>query len=142
MISLYNRILLAIDGSENSRRAAEHAAWLATVTPNASIVALYVLHYDRTRKDVIQDADVEDLHNDRKKRIEPILAVLDNQQAAYDFVIRHGDPGPTIVTYANEEPFDLVVIGSRGLNSFQEMLLGSVSHKVAKRVAAPVLIIK
>jgi nucleotide-binding universal stress UspA family protein len=35
-----------------------------------------------------------------------------------------------------------VVIGSRGLNSFQEMVLGSVSQKVAKRVNAPVMIVK
>ncbi|MGB8270820.1 MAG: universal stress protein, partial [Priestia megaterium] len=38
--------------------------------------------------------------------------------------------------------FNLVVIGSRGLNSLQEMVLGSVSHKVAKRVHCPVMIIK
>ncbi|MBW9235102.1 universal stress protein, partial [Leptospira santarosai] len=33
-------------------------------------------------------------------------------------------------------------IGSRGLNTLQEMVLGSVSHKVAKRVHSPVLLIK
>lgn len=142
MIPVYNRILIAIDGSENSMRAAHHAAWLATVTPNASIVALYVLNYDRTRTDVIQDAEVEDLHVERKKRIEPIMDIFVKQQVTYDLVIRHGDPGPTIVSHANQDQFDLVIIGSRGLNSFQEMLLGSVSHKVAKRVTAPVLIIK
>ena len=38
--------------------------------------------------------------------------------------------------------FDLVIIGSRGLNSLQEMVLGSVSHKVVKRVKCPVHIVK
>jgi len=33
-------------------------------------------------------------------------------------------------------------VGSRGLNSLQEMVLGSVSHKIAKRVQCPVLIVK
>ncbi|EGR8654283.1 universal stress protein, partial [Listeria monocytogenes] len=33
-------------------------------------------------------------------------------------------------------------IGSRGLNSLQEMVLGSVSHKVMKRVNCPALIVK
>lgn len=51
----------------------------------------------------------------------------------------YGEPGPSIVYYANKEQFDLVIIGSRGLNSLQEMVLGSVSHKVVKRVKCPVL---
>ena len=37
---------------------------------------------------------------------------------------------------------DLVIAGSRGLNTLQEMVLGSVSHKIAKRVKCPVMIIK
>lgn len=142
MIPVYNRILIAIDGSNNSKRAAKHAAWLASVNPEASIVALYVLNYDRTRTDVIQDADVQDLHLYRSELIEPILDEFKKKQVKYELVIRHGESGPTIVSFADEESFDLVIIGSRGLNSFQEMLLGSVSHKVAKRVSAPVLIIK
>lgn len=139
---MYNRILIAIDGSNNSKRAAKHAAWLASVNPTASIVALYVLNYDRTRTDVLEDAEVEDLHLYRKELIEPIIGQFEKRGVKYELVIRHGEPGPMIVSYANENVFDLVIIGSRGLNSFQEMLLGSVSHKVAKRVTAPVLIIK
>jgi nucleotide-binding universal stress UspA family protein len=42
-----------------------------------------------------------------------------------------------VVDYANSHNFDLVAAGSRGLNSLQEMVLGSVSHKIAKRVKAP-----
>lgn len=56
--------------------------------------------------------------------------------------ILKGTPGPEIVRYANEKSVDLVVIGSRGLNSLQEMVLGSVSHKVMKRVTCPALVVK
>ncbi|WP_337692580.1 universal stress protein [Companilactobacillus halodurans] len=35
-----------------------------------------------------------------------------------------------------------MVLGTRGLNSLQEMVLGSVSHKVAKRSEIPVVIVK
>ena len=56
--------------------------------------------------------------------------------------ILKGAPGPEIVRYANEENVDLVVIGSRGLNALQQMVLGSVSHKVMKRVTCPALIVK
>ncbi|MEC0703363.1 universal stress protein, partial [Bacillus spizizenii] len=57
-------------------------------------------------------------------------------------IMKHGEPGPTIVSYANENQFDMLIVGSRGLNSLQEMVLGSVSHKVAKRANCPVLIVK
>ncbi|MUV37968.1 TRAP-T-associated universal stress protein TeaD [Lentibacillus sp. JNUCC-1] len=60
----------------------------------------------------------------------------------YDLTFLHGEPGPTIVKHANKNEYDVVIIGSRGLNTLQEMVLGSVSHKVAKRVDCPVLIVK
>ncbi|MGM0899696.1 MAG: universal stress protein [Bacillota bacterium] len=37
---------------------------------------------------------------------------------------------------------DLIIIGSRGLNALQSMVLGSVSHKVMKRASCPVMIVK
>lgn len=39
------------------------------------------------------------------------------------------EPGPAIVEYVNKNGFDLVVIGSRGLNALQEFVLGIVSHR-------------
>jgi len=134
--------MVAVDGSENSHRAAKHAAQLASLSTEAVVEVLYVLEYDRTRTDVIHNAVSDDLHIDRKKRLTPIEEAFEQLHIPFQLVIKHGDPGPTIVNYANSNAFDLVVLGSRGLNSFQEMVLGSVSHKVAKRVTAPILIVK
>ncbi|CAM3220932.1 universal stress protein [Filibacter tadaridae] len=139
---MYKRILVAVDGSENSVRAAKHAAHIASLDPDTKVDVLYVLDYDRTRSDVIHNAGRDDLHTDRKKRLAPIEAIFEQYHTSYEFTIKHGDPGPVIITHANEHDFNLVIIGSRGLNTFQEMVLGSVSHKVAKRVTAPVLIVK
>ncbi|MBE1555137.1 universal stress protein [Sporosarcina limicola] len=139
---MYKKILVAVDGSDNSKRAAQHAAYLASLTTEVFVEVLYILDYDRTCSDVIQNAGREDLHIDRKNRIAPIEALFEEHTIAYELIIKHGEPGPTIVSHANQGDFNLVVIGSRGLNTFQEMVLGSVSHKVAKRVTAPVLIVK
>ncbi|MHC0551186.1 universal stress protein [Salinicoccus sp. CNSTN-B1] len=51
-------------------------------------------------------------------------------------------PAKEIIKEAELENYELVVIGSRGLSRFQEMVLGSVSHKVAKRAEIPVMIVK
>lgn len=139
---MYNRILVAIDGSTNSQRAAVHAAYLASMNTSTIVDILYVLDGVRVRSDLIENASREDLHSGRVEKIGIIEELFLEKDISYTLVIKHGEPGPTIIKYANQENFDLVCIGSRGLNSFQEMVLGSVSHKIAKRVNAPVLIIK
>jgi SulP family sulfate permease len=70
------------------------------------------------------------------------LAKIINKYENMGKIIRGEEPGPTIVKYVNENNFDVVVMGSRGLNAIQEFVLGSVSHKVAKRANCPVLIVK
>lgn len=84
----------------------------------------------------------EEMHLERRKLLVDVEKLLTEEGIQYEVKFLHGEPGPTIVDHANREKYELVVIGSRGLNTLQEMVLGSVSHKVAKRVAAPVLIVK
>ena len=60
----------------------------------------------------------------------------------YEMKIAHGVPADTVVSVANSGEFQAIVLGTRGLNSLQEMVLGSVSHKVAKRSEIPVVIVK
>src|SRR5699024_6933723 len=71
-----------------------------------------------------------------------VIQFLNEANVNYKTIILRGKPGPEIVKYANEQNADIVIIGSRGLNALQEMVLGSVSHKVMKRVNCPALIIK
>lgn len=138
---MYKKILVAVDGSDNSKRAAMHAAHIAAVSGETKVDILYILEYD-PRTYIDHDIERDDLHSNRQKQLAPIEAIFEQQNVAHTLFIKHGEPGPTIVNFANEGAYDLVVVGSRGLNSFQEMVLGSVSHKVAKRVVAPVLIVK
>jgi len=139
---MYNRILVAVDGSEHSKRAASHAVFLASSATDAHVTLLYVLDYEKTRTDFVQNLTSEDLHIDRKNKIKPIEELFLVKGIRTDIKLLHGEAGPVIVEHANQENYDVVVIGSRGLNALQEMVLGSVSHKVAKRVNSPVLLIK
>lgn len=139
---MYNRILLATDGSEHAIRACEQAVQLAANNPNASITVLYVVDGATSKADVLHHSNTIDLEQSRKEKLTISERRIKEKDIAYDIEMLHGEPGPTIVKYANENHFDVCVIGSRGLNSLQEMVLGSVSHKVAKRVECPVLIVK
>lgn len=139
---MYNNILLAVDGSENSIRATEEAIKIASLTRDCKIEVVFVVDFSKAKNEVIHVHGKEELELSRKKKLLPIEEKLKVNNLSYKIKILHGEPGPTIVDYANKEKFELVIVGSRGLNSLQEMVLGSVSHKIAKRVQCPVLIVK
>ncbi|WP_442598768.1 universal stress protein [Neobacillus sp. D3-1R] len=139
---MYKKILLATDGSEHSKRAAENAIHIAKSSPNSKIEVIYVVDHDKVKSDVLQNWNSANFEDKRKARMKDVERIAQESKVSYEIKILHGEPGPTIVDYANKHQFDIVVIGSRGLNVFQEFVLGSVSHKVAKRANCPVLIVK
>ncbi|GIP37655.1 universal stress protein [Paenibacillus sp. J31TS4] len=139
---MYKRILLAADGSPHAIRAAEQAARLAGLRPDAELTVLYVIDSTRSKSDQLRSLDLEALAEQRADRLLPIEEVLKEAGVTGRTVVLEGDPGTAIVSYAKEHKMEVVLIGSRGLNPFQEFVLGSVSHKVASRAACPVLIVK
>jgi nucleotide-binding universal stress UspA family protein len=139
---MYKKILLATDGSENSIRATDGAIEIAKCDPASVMNVVYVVNGDTSKSDVLRNWNSADIADNRRDKIKPTEDKIKEAGINYEVKFLHGDPGPTLVKYANENNFDLVVIGSRGLNALQEFVLGSVSHKVAKRANCPVLIVK
>ncbi|WP_413361779.1 universal stress protein [Lysinibacillus sp. 3P01SB] len=139
---MYHHILLAADGSENAIRAAKEAVKLASLVEGSLIDIVYVADFEKSKRDVLHSSSPESLELERRRKIAPIEQFIKEAGIACKLTILKGAPGPEIVRYANESNVDIVVIGSRGLNSLQEMVLGSVSHKVMKRVNCPALIVK
>ncbi|WP_110928252.1 universal stress protein [Bacillus massiliglaciei] len=137
---MFKKILLAFDGSDHSYRAAREAIKMASFTQESVIEVIYVADFEKSKSDVLHSQG--DTEFTRRMKLQPVEELMKAEQVTYKVKIIHGEPGPSIVEYANKEKFDLAVIGSRGLNTLQEMVLGSVSHKVAKRVTCPVLIVK
>jgi nucleotide-binding universal stress UspA family protein len=115
---MYKRILVAVDGSLHSKRAAMHAVFLASASPDAHVTLLYVLDYDKTRTDVIHSMNSDELHIDRKNKIMPIKELFTSKGISTEIKLLHGEAGPVIVEHANQENYDIVVIGSRGLIPF------------------------
>jgi nucleotide-binding universal stress UspA family protein len=139
---LFEKILLAADGSEHSLRAAKKAVTIASHFKPSVIHLIYVVDSDTSKADVLYYWNTIDVTESRREKLIPVEQLLKDANVEYEIKIVHGDPGPMICKIANDEKVDLVVIGSRGLNRFQEMVLGSVSHKVAKRANCSVMIVK
>jgi nucleotide-binding universal stress UspA family protein len=139
---MYKKILLATDGSEHSKRAAENAIHMASCSDGSKMEIIYVVDPNRAKSETLSNWNSLDTSDKRKKRVEEVENMAKEAGIDYEVHILNGDPGPTIVEYANKNNADVVIIGSRGLNVLQEFVLGSVSHKVAKRANCPVLIVK
>ena len=139
---MYQHIVLAADGSDNAVRACKEAIKIAKLTPPAKIDIVFVASFDKVKQEMLRVSSPESLELKRRQKIANVEQLLKDEAVPYVVTILRGEPGPEIVRYVNEQNADLVVIGSRGLNSLQEMVLGSVSHKVMKRVNCPALVVK
>jgi nucleotide-binding universal stress UspA family protein len=140
---MFKNILLAADGSQHSHQACERAIYIANRIDGASITLIHVVDDIPSQSDVVdEEMKPRDIPDHRKQRIFPIKKKIEKEHIPLTIKHVFGEPGPTIVREANDGEYDIVIIGSRGLNQFQQMVLGSVSHKVAKRAQCPVMIVK
>lgn len=138
---MFKKILLPTDGSEHSQRATEKAIGLAELF-DGEIEVVFVVDSKKSKNDVLHNVSKVEIELNRKEKLEPVLQQMTKAGIPFTTEFLNGEPGPTIVEYANKGDYDVVVLGSRGLNNLQTMVLGSVSHKVAKDVECPVMIVK
>ncbi|MCC6728614.1 MAG: universal stress protein [Chthonomonadales bacterium] len=146
---MYSKILLASDGSETALRAAATAAELARRF-DASLTVLHVFAIPLTPVSLAATpgAEVDPLLLERMAgEVQDAVArrtgrVLEEAGVPYATRQEIGHPAETIVRVAQQEGFDLVVLGSRGLSEIRSFLLGSVSDKVSHHAPCPVLIVK
>lgn len=135
------KILVPMDGSQNSFKALTKAIYLAKKC-NASITTLYVLRVAYDNPSLIY---VPQTQNELKK-VEKFLSNAKNQviksSIGYKKKILFGHEAKNIIDFARNQKFDLIVMGAKGRGMIKRMLLGSVSNAVAHDSKVPVLIVK
>ncbi|MBB5174525.1 universal stress protein [Texcoconibacillus texcoconensis] len=140
---MFEHILVAADGSSHSLEAAKKGVDIAKTQTSCFVTIVHVVDEIPSHTDVMgMDFEPRDWPTHRKERVRPVEELFEQHSVNFKTKHLYGEPGPTIVSQANQSNVDLVVIGSRGLNPLQQMVLGSVSHKVAKRAQCPVMIVK
>lgn len=139
-MTMYEHIAVAVDGSENAMRAVRNAVELARVNADAHVSVLSVIAID-VYSDMVYDP-VEAHGDTQKELVEPAIAAFREAGVSPELVLLHGRPADEIIHWVADNDVDVLVVGSRGLNSLQEFAIGSVSHKVMKHVKCPVLVVK
>ena len=139
------KVLIAVDGSEYTKRMlaywAAHDDWLRddfdytilTVVPAIPARAAAVL--DR--------ALLQGYYADEGEQIfRPIKAFLEQRKVRAIFVSKTGVPAEVIAKTAQEDGFDLVLMGSHGHSALGNLTLGSIATKVLSACSVPVLLIR
>src|SRR5699024_3397879 len=137
---MYHSILLAADGSEYSYRAAEEL--LRFIGEDTQVTILHVVDADASKTDVLHGTQGRSLTDAAKEKLQEVARMFDRDNVKYSIRSEHGTPNKSVVKVANSGDYQAVILGPRGLNNLQEMMLGSVSHKVATRANIPVIIAK
>jgi nucleotide-binding universal stress UspA family protein len=141
-ISPYCTLLVATDGSPESRRAAAHAIYLARAL-SARLIVLSVVDTHRAQSlGIYYKEAVQELAKDAKAAVAEAMAMAREAGVEAEEVLVEGNPGPQICRAAADRGADLVVVGATGKTGLQEILLGSVSAYVADHAKRPVLVVR
>lgn len=133
------RILCPVDFSEASKHAIELAAIVAGWYRSRITGLLVVTPLSLAAAGVATSTD-EEREIDRLRRlVAEELAVASTNGMTVDVLIDVGQPAASIVDHAAKLPAGLVVMGTHGTSGFQHLLLGSVTEKVLRKAACPVL---
>ena len=139
------KILLPVDGSEGALDAVRHALRLvhtglkasfvlANVQEPASLYEVVVAHNAEVIEQVSEAAAAHSLA--------PAQALLRAAGVEFETEIGHGDPGHLLVDIAERYECEMVILGARGMDTFEGGALGSVANSVLHGAGMPVTIVK
>jgi nucleotide-binding universal stress UspA family protein len=142
------QILLATDGSDESKLAAQAATELSRET-GSEVHLVYVLptpaqligphSYSAEIRDSLIGGAERDAETFLKEQAEKIRS--DGGKVA-ETHLRSGDPDKEILRTAEALGVGLIVMGSRGLGAITRMLIGSISDSVVRHAHCPVLVMR
>ena len=148
----FSKIVVGVDGSEESMKAAEYAISIAKLY-NAELNAITVLTSDigyiysspgvesppLTVKEIVLLAEDE-----AKKWFDEIKEKANKKdiQLKTESIVAKKSLLNTILEYVEEHNINLVVVGTRGRSGIKKMLLGSIASGLVTYSPCPVLVIK
>lgn len=152
MNALFSKILVPIDGSDYSFKAAEYAIDISRRYQSEitliSIVASKVRYGDSSGIfGAIPPSYLKKYENEARKWFNRVLEKarkddLEVKKIKTDVITTPVSVVSTILQYADKHDADLIVIGTKGITGFKKMLVGSVASGVVTYAHCSVLVIR
>jgi len=146
---MFRRVLVPVDGSPNSLKAARAAAEIARRF-DSQVTLVHVQHLPATALAAsgvagmigLASAAVEALEEAGREVLQVARECLGLPDERVKQERLSGHPAEVVCRLAEEGGYDLIVMGSRGLSEVAAFFLGSVSDKVSHHAPCPVLIVR
>ncbi|MFP3307345.1 MAG: universal stress protein [Thermocladium sp.] len=139
---MFQKIVVAYDGSPHSKRALDMAIdiakkygsrlYIIEVVDPAALIGLGVSPVPQTVLDQLYQKAKDDIEEAHKR-----AAGLETEGQVLE-----GDPATSILEFVDKVKADLLVSGSRGLSTLKRLFLGSVSSRLVSEARIPVLVVK
>ena len=140
------KTLLAVDGSDNSYEAVHALKYFARAEQLTLLHALEVPRpaYPMMPPEVAGEHTTtleQSVREDGERLLDRVQSLLPMHAGPSTKQLRMGSPVEVIVSIAQEQKADLIVMGARGLGPVKERLLGSVSHRILTLAPCATLIV-
>jgi len=142
---IFRHILVPYDGSEPSARALDKALEIATRDSGAQLTVAHAINLTPVTFADVTFIQPDFYQEQVKAQGEQIVDKIKQRTSGVphtNAVILAGPPAEAILDYADNNGCDLIVMGNRGLSSFKELMVGSVSHNVILHSRIPVMVMK
>lgn len=146
------KILVPIDGSKASQKAAEKAVSIAR-SFGSEVTFITVVHLPSEDKYAMFGINVQTAYQANRKVM--LKELISQESKMLDIIVRNTDckdvtlnkkvlvgiPYEEIIKEASEGNFDLIVMGRRGFSDIERFFIGSVTQRVIAGASCPVLVI-
>ncbi len=143
---LSGRVVVGVDGSESSIRAlrwaARQAHWMGA---KLEVVTAWTFPEGPAPLGIVAHVpwpDELELMAEARARLDEVIGEVlsDNAEERVHAQMIKGSAAPVLINVARDA--DLLVVGSRGLGTFKELLLGSVSERCMRHASCPVAVVR
>jgi nucleotide-binding universal stress UspA family protein len=142
MTKVFEKILIASDGSEKNQPAVRKGLEIARVC-GSIIYAIYVI--DETlmtsaQMDLLTDDVYVKLKAEGEEAIEQVKRLANGMRV--ETFLLSGRPAQVITDFAAKNKVDLIVVGSQGKTGLERLILGSIAENIIRMADCMVLVVK
>lgn len=140
--TLFNKILIATDGSDKNRSALDEGMRIARAC-GSTVYAVYVIDmraFSSTSGEIPLGDTYRMLEDEGRQALSRVQALAGDIKV--EMSVLEGRPATEIVKLASDKEVDLLVIGTHGKKGLERLLLGSVAESVIRSAPCKVLVVK
>jgi nucleotide-binding universal stress UspA family protein len=142
MTKLFEKVLIATDGSERNRPAVQEGLEIALACGSA-VSAVYVIDeapLTSAQAEVLTADVYRELRDEGERALEQVRRMAGGVKV--ETLLLSGRPAQVITGFAAKNGIDLIVVGSQGKSGLERLLLGSVAESIIRMAECMVLVVK